>query len=91
MNNQGFELHGTTILEHLIELKEQTQYKLWTPQQNIDKLTAWMASMSKEEKAGLSGMGAMRLSRKHAMEYMRTNENTQYIYTMMVEQEVNGQ
>eukprot|EP00972_Heterocapsa_arctica_P020531 3027395-Heterocapsa_arctica.AAC.1 len=43
------------------------------------------------EKKALAAMGAMRMSRKQAMEYMQTNESLKYIYTIMIEGKYNGQ
>eukprot|EP00972_Heterocapsa_arctica_P042625 6284145-Heterocapsa_arctica.AAC.1 len=36
MMNPDFEIYGSTILAHLIEMKGDAQYKSWTPQQKID-------------------------------------------------------
>eukprot|EP00972_Heterocapsa_arctica_P015402 2269659-Heterocapsa_arctica.AAC.1 len=39
MMNLDFDIHGSTILAHFIVLKGEAQYKHWTPQQKIDKLS----------------------------------------------------
>eukprot|EP00972_Heterocapsa_arctica_P078268 11541581-Heterocapsa_arctica.AAC.1 len=36
-------------------------------------------------------MGAMRMSRKQAIEFLQTNTNMQYIYTLMIECKRDGQ
>eukprot|EP00972_Heterocapsa_arctica_P016396 2418296-Heterocapsa_arctica.AAC.1 len=64
-------------------MKGEAQYKSWTTQQKIDKFSSWMATMAVAEKNNMATMGAMRMSRKQAMEYMQTNGSLQYIYTMM--------
>eukprot|EP00972_Heterocapsa_arctica_P104978 15469951-Heterocapsa_arctica.AAC.1 len=43
------------------------------------------------EKKALAAMGAMRMSRKQAMDYMQTNESLKYIYTTMIEVTYKGQ
>eukprot|EP00972_Heterocapsa_arctica_P055832 8235146-Heterocapsa_arctica.AAC.1 len=60
MMNPDFEIYGSTILAQLIEMKGDAQYKNWTAQHNIDKLTAWMASMAIAERRNMAAMGAMR-------------------------------
>eukprot|EP00972_Heterocapsa_arctica_P073501 10856209-Heterocapsa_arctica.AAC.1 len=47
--------------------------------------------MSIAERRNLASMGAMRLSRRPAMDYMKTNGSLQYIYTLMIERKKNGQ
>eukprot|EP00972_Heterocapsa_arctica_P101549 14962867-Heterocapsa_arctica.AAC.1 len=47
--------------------------------------------MSIAERRNLASMGAMQLSRRQAMDYVKTNGSLQYIYTLMIECKKNGQ
>eukprot|EP00972_Heterocapsa_arctica_P066611 9829484-Heterocapsa_arctica.AAC.1 len=47
--------------------------------------------MSISERRNLGSMGAMRLSRKQAIDYMQTNGSLKYIFTMMIECKKSGQ
>eukprot|EP00972_Heterocapsa_arctica_P055847 8237423-Heterocapsa_arctica.AAC.1 len=46
MTNPDYEIRGSTILDRFIELKGEAQYKSWTTQQKIDKLSSWKATMA---------------------------------------------
>eukprot|EP00972_Heterocapsa_arctica_P021189 3119221-Heterocapsa_arctica.AAC.1 len=64
-------------------MKEDPQYKDWTVQRKLEKLSSWMASMSVVEKKALSTMGAMRMSRKQAIDFLQSNESLLYIFATM--------
>eukprot|EP00972_Heterocapsa_arctica_P065675 9692763-Heterocapsa_arctica.AAC.1 len=87
-NTSGFkkgesEINSSTILVHWKEMKAYTQYKNWTIPQKVDKLCAFMAGLSALERKELSKLGAVRLSRKQAINFMHSCISTQYIYTLM--------
>eukprot|EP00972_Heterocapsa_arctica_P015653 2304330-Heterocapsa_arctica.AAC.1 len=47
--------------------------------------------MSIVERRNLGSMGAMRMSRKQAIEYLQTNASLEYIFTLMIECKKEGQ
>ncbi len=67
-----------------MDMKEDEKYNNLETIQQMDQLTSWMASMSRDERSSLAAMGMMRMSRKQALEYLSTGTNTEYIYTMFV-------
>eukprot|EP00972_Heterocapsa_arctica_P092339 13617117-Heterocapsa_arctica.AAC.1 len=65
-------------------MKGDVQYKNWTAPQKIDKLCGFMAGMSIAERKNLGSMGAMRMSRKQAIDFLQTSTTMQHIYTLMI-------
>eukprot|EP00972_Heterocapsa_arctica_P019302 2849490-Heterocapsa_arctica.AAC.1 len=72
-------------------MKADTQYNNWTIPQKVDKLCACMASMSVLERKELSKLGAVRLSRKQAINFIHSCISTQYLYALMISCKVGDQ
>eukprot|EP00972_Heterocapsa_arctica_P010604 1555954-Heterocapsa_arctica.AAC.1 len=60
MIDPDFDIKQSTAVAKFAEMKQDPQYKDWTVQQKLDKLSSWMSSMAVGEKKALSAMGAMR-------------------------------
>eukprot|EP00972_Heterocapsa_arctica_P109409 16110451-Heterocapsa_arctica.AAC.1 len=67
------------------------QYTHYTVQKKIDEMSHFIAGMTWEERKELSKMGAVRLSRKEALKFVRGYKSSEFIYSLMMITKVGDQ
>eukprot|EP00972_Heterocapsa_arctica_P056683 8366748-Heterocapsa_arctica.AAC.1 len=72
-------------------MKEDPNFKDWTAQEKIDKLSSWLAATPQAEKRTLAAMGAVRMSQKQAIDHLKGQASLEYIHVTLVEMDSLGQ
>eukprot|EP00972_Heterocapsa_arctica_P021710 3193093-Heterocapsa_arctica.AAC.1 len=67
MVDPNFDIEQSTAIGRFVEMKEDPNFKEWTVQEKLDKLSSWMTWMTQIDKRALAAMGAMRMSQKQAI------------------------
>jgi hypothetical protein len=84
MMDVAFDIDTSTAIKSFVEMKEQQDFKTATVQERIDKLSGWLAQMVQSEKKALASMGALRMSQKQAMDFLKGQTSLEYIHVTLV-------
>eukprot|EP00972_Heterocapsa_arctica_P021524 3167212-Heterocapsa_arctica.AAC.1 len=64
-------------------MKAHGGFDNWGPMENIDRLCSGLIEQARDDLEWLSKMGAVRMSRKEAMEFVRVNSSTEGYHVRM--------